>query len=229
MRTSAEIFQELLSAFWRGELALVGGNERQIIYPETFLKYIALKRDHPGFTLVDSPEMIPPKLTERLDGGVMIDLQTYIVLPSDHALWTSEIISAACDQLANLSLEHYHDLIQPAVFALRCTKQSLAGYCEGMGYDRPRFWFGETTRTRTRVKSFGGRPSVMRPIETEMRRRARAQLLAATLREEAKELRCWAEDKIDPQQQIPQVGAIENALRELYWELRRTSDSVHKT
>jgi hypothetical protein len=83
LRTSAEIIQELLSAFWRGELALVGGNERQVIYPEIFLKCIALKRDHPGFTLVDNPEVIPPKMMERLDGGVVIDLQTYIILPSD--------------------------------------------------------------------------------------------------------------------------------------------------
>jgi hypothetical protein len=229
LRTSGEIHDELLAAFWRDEFRLVVADGRKTIDRATFLKCVALKRDHPGFVLVDSPEMIPPRMTEEADGGAMVDMQTYIILPSDHTNWTSEIISAACDELAKLSFEDYHDLIQPGIFALHSTKHGLAAYCDRMSYDRPRFWFSNATRMRNKAESFGGRPSVMRQLEAEMRRRARTGILAPTLREEAKELRLWAEANIDAEKQIPQVGAIENALRQPYKGLRQNSCSDHKT
>jgi hypothetical protein len=68
----------------------------------------------------------------------------------------------------------------------------------------------------------------MRQVEEEMRRRAGTRILARTLREEAKALRLWAEVSIDAEKQLPQVRAIENALRQLYKELKQNSPD-HKT
>jgi hypothetical protein len=220
LRTSAEIHHELLAAFWRGELDVVGGDERKIIDRATFLKCVALKRDHPGFVLVDSPEEIPQKAMTHADGSVTVDIQTYILLPSDQSHWTDDIVGTACDELANLSWEDYHDLVKPGVNALRSTRQNLARYCESAGYASPRFWFGSPLGNRDEFRSFGGRPSVMRQIEKEMRRRAGTRTLAPTLREEAKQLRLWAEANIDAEKQIPQITSIENALRQLYKKLK---------
>jgi hypothetical protein len=229
LRTTAEVHHELLAAFWRGELGVVGGDDRKIVDRATFLRWVALERDHPGFVLVDSPEEIPPKATMHPDGAVTVDLQTYIALPSDQSLWTDDIVGTACDELAKLSLEDYHDLLKPGVNALRSTRQNLASYCETSAFALPRFWFGSPTGGRHEFRSFGGRPSVMRQVEGEMRRRASRRILAPTLREEAKELRLWAEANIDAEKQIPQVGAIENALRRLYKKLRQNSCPDHQT
>jgi len=229
VRTSAEIHDQLLTAYWRDELRVAGGDERGLLNRVTFLELVARERNHPGFMLVDSPEMIPPRITEHGDHSVTVDMRTYIVLPPDHTCWTSDVIFAACRELAKLSLEDYHDLIQPGVLALRTTKKIFAAYCEDMDYDPPRFWFGDPTRKRDKAKNFSGRPSVMRRIEAEMRRRADAKVLAPRLRQEAKALRSWAEDNIGPDRQIPQVRSIENALRECYQELVPASRAEHKT
>ena len=228
LRTTAEIHHELLAAFWRDEVGGVGGDERKIVDRVTFLKCIALKRDHPGFGLVDNPEEISPKATLHADGSVTVDMQTYITLPSDQSRWTDDIVGIACDELAKLSWEDYHDLVKPGVNALRSTRHNLASYCKTAGYALPRFWFGEPGG-RDEFRSFAGRPSVMRRIEAEMRIRAGRRLLAPTLREEAKKLRDWAEANIDAEKQIPQVRAIENALRQRYKELKGNSCSGHKT
>jgi hypothetical protein len=220
--TSAETFQKLLAAFWRSRLVLVGGNGRKLINQATLLKLVARKRDHPGFELVENSEMVPSKIIES-EGLVMIDTKVYIILPSDHTRWTSDIISTACSQFANLSFEDYCESFQPGILALRCTKQSLADYCDGMSYDRPRFWFGDAASTQKNAKSFGGRPSVMRSIENQMRSRAQAKSLAPTLREEATALRAWADENINDNQQLPQVRSIENALRNEYKRLKQSS------
>jgi hypothetical protein len=154
------------------------------------------------------------------DGSVTVDIQTYILLPSDQSRWTDDIVATACDALAKLSWEDYHDLVKPGVNALRSTRQNLCRYCESAGYAIPRFWFGSPPGKRDEFRSFGGRPSVMRQIEKEMRRRAVTGILAPTLRKEAKELRLWAEANIDAEKQIPRVAGIENALRQLYKELK---------
>jgi hypothetical protein len=231
VRTSAEIHDQLLAAYWRGELRVLGGDrdEGGLLNPVTFLKIVARERNHLGFVLVDSPEMIPPEITKHDDRSVTVDMLTYIVLPPDHTCWTPDIISSACRELSKLSIEDYHDLIQPGVLALRTTKKIFAAYCEYMDYDPPHFWFGDPTRKRNKAKNFGGRPSVMRAIEAEMRRRADAKVLAPRLRQEAEALRSWAEDNVDPDFQIPQVAAIENALRERYKELVSASSAEHKT
>lgn len=216
VRTMIEIFDELLTAFWQNKLIIYGSSERNIIDRRRFLKTIRLHLKHPGFTIVQSRFEVPVRTTKHPDGSVDIDATCYIVLPSDENSWTADILKTAYERLATRSFEDFDDLVKPGLLALGTTREALGAYCESMPYPRPRFWF----KGAEKAKSFGGRPSVMRRIETEMTRRAGMGLLAPKLREEARVLRSWAEQNIPASIQLPQVGAIENSLREVYRKLK---------
>jgi len=142
VRTTAEIEGELRSAFWRDELELVYEISAKAIDREAVLRGINMRRDHPGFTLVDGGEMIPAPAVEDASGGVTIDLRRYIVLPSDPAQWTDEILCSAYDAMAEVELADFDELIKPAIRMFSVTRDALAGYCDRIGCDRPRFWFG---------------------------------------------------------------------------------------
>lgn len=224
IRTDSEIHAELLGVFWRGILPAVTSEGGGRIDPKRMLRAVNLDREHPGFTLVEGADWIPPSKEELPDGGVIIHLQRYIVLPADPALWSDPIIGAACEQLAEVPFEGFNPLVLPGLNALGATKEAIGDFCDQRGYPRPRFWFGTTPE---RPKSFGGRTSVMREIKAELRRRAEAGQLAPTLREEARALRDWAETNISAGLQIPQVRAIENALRSEYRRLHGLPWTTH--
>jgi hypothetical protein len=65
-----------------------------------------------------------------------------------------------------------------------------------------------------------GRPSIKDRLAQEMRRRAEAGELVDGVAAEARALRSWAEQNIQGAK-IPQVDSIEDAIRDLYWDLRR--------
>lgn len=71
-RTQPEIYAELLDDFWHGELAAVHVHDHHPIDRESVLKAINSTRnlEHPGFTLIESPESIPPKVKQHQDGSV---------------------------------------------------------------------------------------------------------------------------------------------------------------
>jgi hypothetical protein len=69
------------------------------------------------------------------------------------------------------------------------------------------------------ARSFAGRPSLMRAVEQEMRRRAKQGELLPTLGRECGALQVWAAEKFQGQQ-TPTAKAIENGLRDVYWELK---------
>jgi hypothetical protein len=73
--------------------------------------------------------------------------------------------------------------------------------------------------TERRAPSFPGRPSVMRAIEQEMRRRAGRGELQDKLSEECKHLEEWAENEFEGQQ-TPKWRSIANAVRNLYKQLK---------
>jgi hypothetical protein len=154
VRTQPEIYAELLSAFWQGQLDVVHVHNLHPIDRRSVLKGINSTREvipeHPGFTLVDSAEMIPPGVERHPDGSVTIIDGLYIVLPSNDADWTDEIVNAAYDQFTKIRLDDFHELLKPPIVGLGATKEAFAAYCDLMGWDRPRFWFGkEPPRTRT--------------------------------------------------------------------------------
>ena len=69
--------------------------------------------------------------------------------------------------------------------------------------------------------SFVGRPSKMKAIIREMRRRAKEDVLCPTLAAEARALCQWAEEKF-PDDQIPKEPSMKNAIRSEYRKLRPT-------
>lgn len=142
VRMCAELHAELLAAFWRAELAAVFDDCPRVVDRDRLLQSIARERAHPGFTLVESPELAPAPLTQRADGGGEIDLRRYIALPADPAHWTPSIVEAACAQLAEMSVEDFSDLIRPIIYDLGATRKDFGDYCDRVGWPRPAFWFG---------------------------------------------------------------------------------------
>jgi hypothetical protein len=79
--------------------------------------------------------------------------------------------------------------------------------------------------TERRAPSFPGRPSVMRVIEQEMRRRAGRGELRDKLSEECKHLAEWAENEFE-RQQTPKWRSIANAVRNLYKQLKAQKPGI---
>jgi hypothetical protein len=219
VRTTSEIRDELLAAFWHNKLTVFGSGGEARVDRRRLLLSIWVKSEHPGFTLVDSVQMIPARIEKHPDGSATVDLMKYIVLPSDESSWTDDIVEVAYQTLATVAFENFPDLLKPGLRVLSTTREALVAYCDSMGYSLPRFWF----RATKDPASFGGRPSAMRQIRAEMTRRADRHVLAPTLREEATELLKWAETNIDERIQLPKLRATENALREEYKKLRSTA------
>ena len=146
IRTSTKIYAELLSGFWQNQLAAVNAHNLHPIQRLNVLKGINATRglipDHPGFTLVDCAEMIPPSVESHPDGTVTIDRGIYIVLPPNDADWTDGFLTAAYDQLAETRLDDFHEALKPPIVGLGATKEAFAAYCDLMGWRRPKFWFG---------------------------------------------------------------------------------------
>jgi hypothetical protein len=226
IRTMPEIHDELLAAFWHNKLTVFDSRGEARADRRRLLGSIRLKSEHTGFTVVDSVQMIPPTMEKHPDGGVTVYLMKYVVLPADESGWTDDIVEAAYRTLATISFEDFHDLFKPGLRLLSTTQETLAAYCDSMGYNLPRFWF----RATKDPVSFGGRPSAMRQIRAEMTRRADRHVLAPTLREEANALLIWAKTNIDEKIQLPQLRSAENALRGSYNKLRSTAVAgEHKT
>jgi hypothetical protein len=110
VRTQSEIYVQLLSGFRQGKVAAVFVHVHPIDR-QSVLKGINSTRksvpDHPGFTLVDSAEEIPPRVVLHPDGSATIDQTFYIVLPSNDQDWTDETLNAAYDKFATLTLDDF--------------------------------------------------------------------------------------------------------------------------
>ena len=214
VRTKSEIHAELVAAVWRGELrALFGPEEVDCAH---WLKLINRCREHPGFVLVEAGELIPPSMEER-EGTTTIYLTRYVMLPSDPATWTENVITSACRQLAQLPLNVFHSLVRPALRTLGVNKAALADYCDRHGWGRPVFWFGHKPERR---RGTPGRPSLMPAVEQLMRGRAQAGQLERTLTAEAKVLSELVKAR-HPGEQTPGFRAIINSLAGVYRSLCR--------
>ena len=223
VRTSLEIYDELLSALWKNELIVFGGSGKSPVDRQRLLRVIRLCLEHPGFVIVESRDEIPVRATKHADGSVSVDATVYVVLPSDVSTWNADILEDAYTILATRSVTHFSELVRPVLLSLKTSHEALGAYCDASRYARPSFWFHAPEETR----SFGGRPSVMRQIIAEMKRRAERGDLAPRLRDEAGSLLTWADQTIDEKDQIPQVRGIENRIRQLYKQLKavRSADA----
>jgi len=175
-RTQPEIYAELLDDFWHGELAAVHVHDHHPIDRESVLKAINSTRnlEHPGFTLIESPESIPPKVKQHQDGSVTIDQGLYIVLPLDVTDWTDEIVRTAYDRFAKLSLDDFHDWVKPLIYGLGATRDAFAAYCDLMSWDRPRFWFGKDRANKWTVRRQRDAEVWLKQIASEPKRKGKS-------------------------------------------------------
>jgi hypothetical protein len=201
---------------WTGELR-IGPGDRSI--HQRLLRILVDVESHPGMLIYDDPMSLPPDSSPTPGGGEVVDMRERIYLPRDTAAWTPEVISDACGALARCELDDYDDSIRTIFPSLEVTKEDFGMFCEARGYERPAFWFGRDGATGSKSASFPGRPSIMRALEIEIRRRADARQLAPHLRDEARVLHDWAK-QTHAGRQVPGVRAIENALRDVYRQLR---------
>src|SRR5262249_20066216 len=83
VRSSDEIFHELLSSFWMDKLLVTGASGKIKVDRRAILKLVNRWRVHPGFSLIEHAEDRPG--SERLPSGeIIIDITKYVVLPADH-------------------------------------------------------------------------------------------------------------------------------------------------
>jgi hypothetical protein len=221
-----ELLDTLVQAVWSGEL-LGCRSDGAPIDRKHLLQFIGRPPSHPGIVIYRKADDLAPEKEEYADGSVSVFLGKRVYLPLDESQWTEKVITDAYATLCTCKVDDYSTLLLPSLRTLRVTREAFEAFCIGRGYERPGFWFARAETPRDKRKSFGGRPTVMRQIEAELRRHAAAGTLAPALRQEAKALRAWAETSIDPKQQIPGVASIENALRAQYHQLRERH--IHKT
>src|SRR5215469_818564 len=95
VRTRDEVVDELLQAFWRGELLSATAADPTRDHRRNLLQAINMNRQHPGLVLVESAKRIPEPYVNNADGSVTLDLHRYIALPPHPAQWTDPMLEAA--------------------------------------------------------------------------------------------------------------------------------------
>ena len=85
--------------------------------------------------------------------------------------------------------------------------------------DRPELKQDEEQPLDSEQISFVGRPSQMKAIIGEMRRRAEKNVLCPTLAAEARAMCQWA-DVTFPNEQTPKEKSMLNVIRSVYWQLQ---------
>ncbi len=215
---SEEILGTLLQAFWQETLVLCRADGKPL-GREPLLRMMRAAAPHPGLSIYEDPSHPPPVKQELPDGGVAIFLEHQVCLPPRPSDWSDQIISEACSTLAACRWTDYSAAAQVGFLALEVSRDAFEALCVERGYERPSFWFGRESKGEV-SRSFAGRPTVMRQIEAEMRRRALEGSLEPKLSKEAQALHAWARRSIPAPKQIPTAHSIENGLRAVYRELR---------
>lgn len=147
MRTPADIYAELLIAFWRGELQvkIEGGKD---LDRRGFLKGISSKREHPAFLFVSSKREQKIPFTKHQDGSVTIDSRTRILLPANKKRWTKYLLEAAYEALSRIDPAGFDQSVIPALAGLATSRGDFAAFCEDAGYPLPQFWFSKRTSAK---------------------------------------------------------------------------------
>jgi hypothetical protein len=141
--TREQVYENLLSNFWRGILFITDLSGANKIDRVAMLEIVSRSRHQPGVSLLETDDDRPPAVEQMLDGGFRIDPIRYIALPSDVPSWTNDLVEAACTQLATVSFDDFDDQIKTGLKTFCTNKDSLRGFCEAMGWPVPFFWFGK--------------------------------------------------------------------------------------
>ncbi len=179
---SEEILGTLLQAFWQRTLVLCRADGK-LVGRELLLQMVKAAAPHPGLLIYEDPRHPPPVKQELPDGGVTIMLGHRVYLPPGTS-WSEQVISEACSSLAACRWTDCSAPAQAGFAFLEVSRDAFEALCVERGYERPSFWFGRQLKGMA-SKNLVGRPSVLRSIEAEMRRRALGGSLESKLSKEA--------------------------------------------
>ena len=166
----AEVLDYLVQSLWRGDFETFASAAGGIISRRQALRTVALSAPHPGFTICPTAESVPPATTPTDDGGVIVDTTIYVVLPDEEEHWSPDVIEAVYTTLGGCSLNAFARNFVIGMRLQTLTRDQFGAFCDLRGHRRPGFWF--VYESQATAPSFGGRPSSMRLIEVELRRRA---------------------------------------------------------
>ena len=106
---------------------------------------------------------------------------------------------------------------KPSADDILINRSFVEGFCSSQKMNLPKFWFAPERKDLQ--PSYPGRPSIMKAICHELRRRAEEGNLEISLAEQARVLSEWGE-RTDSDAQPPTPKTTENGIRKLYWELK---------
>jgi hypothetical protein len=221
----ADVQTLLLRAIWSGDLRL--RNRHGPLTTRELILLIQKTQPHPGISIVSDETEIPPAQQWTDDGGMIVYLDHFVVLPEQKEPWTDEIVGTASAALIEAEAADFSDKFLAAVMPLSLDRDEVADWCTASSHPWPSFWLQGTQGTEKKQSS--GRPSMMAKIKLQLRRRAEAGTMKPTLRREAEELAEWADRNLTDPVPVPQSLSIENAIRRLYWDLKEQGARTHKT
>jgi hypothetical protein len=208
----ADVQTLLLRAIWSGDLRLQ--NPAGPLPIRQLLLLLQKTQPHPGISIVSDLSEIPPAQEPTEDGGMIVRLDHFVVLPGGSESWSGAVINAASTALVEAEVAEFSESFLAAIMPLSLDQDEFADWCTAESHPWPKFWLGGKEDEQV---SFRGRPSIMAKIRLELRRRAEAGIMNSVLREESEDLAAWARHRF--QSEVPQAKSIENGIRHLYREL----------
>src|SRR5262249_50231860 len=148
-----EVLDHLVESLWDGGFETFA-SPSGIVSRRQALRAVALCAPHPGFIICPTAESVPPSTTLADDGGVVVDLTPYVVLPKEEKDWSAGVIEAAYSVLRGCSLNAFSKSFVIGMWGQSLTRDEFGAFCDLRGYPRPGFWFADEPRRSGR--SFGG-------------------------------------------------------------------------
>jgi hypothetical protein len=222
--TESDALGFLLEAFWQAEIRLRAPTSGPVFDRKAAAAALVSSAPHPGIIIFESAAALQRQVEQTEDGDIVVDLRIAIVLPPDSSEWSEAVLGDAWCSLGQCGGDSYSQNFVVGMSVQQVNRDEFALLCDARGIQRPVFWFGPGQLPERRVP---GRPSAMRRLEEEMKRRADNDELLPKIAQEARFLSTWAQNNLPSQLQAPKPKSIENALRAVYRELQgRASNST---
>jgi hypothetical protein len=146
-----EIFDQLIKAFWRGDLEPLLADAANNPARDRMLRILRIHSSHRLIVICADAKDIPSQLEELSDGGLIVDLATYLVLPPSPRNWDDAVLTAAFRQLSEIGADSYGDEFLIYLRDQEIERTAFARYCDRYQYPRPKFWFGPGSQRVSRA------------------------------------------------------------------------------
>lgn len=215
--TKTDALGFLLEAFWQGEIRLRAPTSGPVFDRKAAAAALVSSAPHPKFEIFESAAALPRLVERTEDGGSVVDFSIVIVLPENQSEWSDAVLKQAWCSLGQCGGNSYSEAFIKGMSVQQVNRDEFGLLCDARGVQRPVFWFSSGQLPERKIP---GRPSAMRQLEEEMKRRADNSELLPKIAQEARFLSVWAQNNLPTQLQAPKPKSIENALRAVYWELQ---------